>query len=480
MMASYKETGGKPSIALLLAAMTALAACLRIAGINRGLWWDEIYFLVVSVRKPLAEIVTVFPGDNQHPLYSILARLALVTFGEHVWTLRLPALVFGVATVPALYLLATRVATRMEALLAAAFLAVSYHHVWFSQNARGYTSLAFWSVLATFFLIQGMQTGRRGPYLAYAVAVALGIYTHLTMAFLLASHVLIFAGLVWAERKNGLNWKRWKYPLQGFLLGGGLTLLLYAPILFQVQNFFLHRPSSMRGVSTPSWALREALRVLSLGLGTWVGLLGAALLAVCGALSYFKQSRVICALFTLPVLLTAGGAFAARGTMYPRFYFFLIGFGVLILVRGVFALPQWTAPARARAVTVVLAALVLAGSGVSLLRNYQYPKQDFEAAIQFIDEERKAGDTVVTVGAAIYPLQKYYAKPWQSAENVESLRQICGQGRPVWVMYTFPRYLRAAAPGILEMVQKEFTIVHVFPGTVGDGDVFVARYPRAG
>jgi hypothetical protein len=80
------------------------------------------------------------------------------------------------------------------------------------------------------------------------------------------------------------------------------------------------------------------------------------------------------------------------------------------------------------------------------------------------------------VGATTYPFQEYYARRWESAESVDSLRQICGRGNPVWVVYTFPRYLRAAAPGVLEVIQQEFTVVRVFPGTLGDGDLVVARY----
>jgi uncharacterized membrane protein len=117
--------------------LMVLGAALRVIGLNRGLWLDEIYFLVETLRHPLAQIVTFFPGDTQHPLYSILARISIVAFGEHPWSLRLPAVVFGTLSIPAIYLLGVAVSTRGQALTAAALLTVSYHHVWFSQDARG-------------------------------------------------------------------------------------------------------------------------------------------------------------------------------------------------------------------------------------------------------------------------------------------------------------------------------------------------------
>lgn len=341
-----------------LAVLTILAAWLRLIGLNTGLWWDEIYFLVVSVRRPLAEIVTVFPGDNQHPLYSALAWLSVLIFGEHAWSLRLPAVIFGIASIPMLYLLGASVATRSEALLAAAFLAVSYHHIWFSQDARGYSALAFWTLASTYFLLRGLRTGSRGPWVAYAVVISLGAYTHLTMMFAVASHFLICAAVAFSAWRKSRNSTAWKFPLQAFLLAGGLTLLLYAPILMQVQNFFLHRPSSMKAVSTPHWAIWEAVRVLILGLGTQGVLLVVALIAACGAWSYFKQDPVVFALFALPAVLTAVGALLARGTMYPRFYFFLIGFAILSIVRGMIVIPQWIGAqfsGRSRGVRTVFA-----------------------------------------------------------------------------------------------------------------------------
>jgi hypothetical protein len=82
---------------------------------------------------------------------------------------------------------------------------------------------------------------------------------------------------------------------------------------------------------------------------------------------------------------------------------------------------------------------------------------------------------VVTAGASTIPLLQYYVKPWEGVETVQRLRAICSQGRAVWVVYTFPRYLQSWSPPLAEMIRTEFTVARVFPGTVGDGDVFVAK-----
>ncbi len=162
---------------LTVGGLTVLGAVLRAIRLDAGLWYDEIVTLVIAVRLPVDRLLTEFPHNNHHPLYSLLAHLSVTFLGEHAWSLRLPAYAFGVATIPMLYRLGTTVTTRREALLAAALLCVSYHHVWFSQNARGYSLLAFFVLLSTDLLVRGLrgrETGRMPWYLGYALAAALG------------------------------------------------------------------------------------------------------------------------------------------------------------------------------------------------------------------------------------------------------------------------------------------------------------------
>jgi len=120
----------------LVAGALALALVLRLPGLNGGLWFDEIQTLVDYVRFPLGRIVTTFDTQNQHLLYSVLARVSVQLFGESAATLRLPALCFGLASLVALVRFARRIAPFDERMVALFALVVSYHHVWFSQNAR--------------------------------------------------------------------------------------------------------------------------------------------------------------------------------------------------------------------------------------------------------------------------------------------------------------------------------------------------------
>src|SRR5262249_30894026 len=162
----------------------------------------------------------------------------------------------------------------------------------------------------------------------------------------------------------------------------------------QVHQFFAARPDALgSGVASPQWALREALRGLSLGVGGWAALLAALLLFAAGLWRYWRQGRVTVAMFLLPGVLTAAAALAMHPPIFPRFFFFLVGFGLLILVRGATALGDWLAgirffggPRRGWGAGLGTAA-VLAGVAASLavlVRGGGGPKQDYERAMRFV------------------------------------------------------------------------------------------------
>ena len=469
-----------------LIALMVLAAALRAIGLDGGLWLDEILTLVDSVRQPLAQIVTVFPWNNQHTLYSVLAHVSIRTFGEEAWSLRLPALLFGAATPPVLYLFAREFAGRTEALLAGLLLAVSYHHVWFSQNARGYSALAFFALLASWLLLRGLRRGKRSDFLWYGVASALGVYTHLTMVFMVMAHAAACALLLGVPGLDQEAWRRWRGPVTGFVLAAVFTLVLYAPLLSDVQQFFL-RPPKSKEVATPQWAAMELLRGLQIGLGSAFGALAGGVLFLCGLWSYFRQSRFLLALFVLPGAITVAAVVGLGQPIRPRFLFFLAGFGVLIVVRGALAIGAWLTrrwragaePAPVTALGVTLVALMVVVSAASLAFNYRYPKQDFDAAMRFVEARRGEGEPVLTAGGAIYPYREYYRQPWEGVVSLQQLQKIRAQGRRVWVLYTLAEIIEASTPDLMQTLRDECGVAGVFRGTVAGGNVTVCALPPA-
>jgi 4-amino-4-deoxy-L-arabinose transferase-like glycosyltransferase len=478
--------------ARIIAAIVAVGLALRLTGLGAGLWYDEITALVKYARAPLGAILTTFDSQNQHLLYSLLAHGSIAIFGDSPWALRLPAALLGAASLWATYWFGVLVTSRREALLAAALLAVSYHHVWFSQNARGYSGLLLFTLVSSALLLrllrarraQGGATGSGvGGWrlaLAYAAVSALGVFTNLTAVLVTAAHFLVWAWLLVRAHRRPIGLPResraaaW-LPLAGFVIAATLTLQLYAPVLPQL--LVTATTPTMAGVQTewknPLWFAAESLRGLSAGLpGGLVTLALGAAIGVTGLASYWRRGAAVVAVMLLPAVLTAAAMLATEHNLWPRLFFFCAGFAVLIAVRGVFVVAGLAG--KRRAPVLATAALVLAavGSAATLPRAW-HPKQDFIAARDYVERSRAAGDAVVIVDLARFPYERWLATGWRPADSVVELEVVERAHARTWGVYTFPERLSATRPELWRRLRDSYTTAARFPGTVGGGAVVV-------
>ncbi len=471
-----------------LLAVCALGAALRIFHLDSGLWYDEIVTLIRSVRPPLIDVLTQFAGNNDHPLYSLLAHLSISGFGESPWSLRLPAAVFGIASIPMLYAFGTLVTSRLEALAAAGLMTVSYHHVWFSQNARGYTALLFFTLLSSYLLLVGLRDNRRPAFVAYGVATALGIYTHLTMVFMVAGHGLYAACRTLHFEAGGLRLRNWKLPLLGLVLVGVLTLIFYAPLFAEVVNFFENRVP-VKKVATAGWAFLAALRGLDAGFAAaWSAVLGGVLILV-GCWSYLRQSSVLMVLFLAPAPIILLAAAVLGRPIFPRFFFFQMGFAMLIAVRGGVVSGQWLAgflpiswAALRPALTLPagLIGIMLVMSALALPAGYRFPKQSYDQALNYLEAAVGLGDEVLLVGAGTrVPFQEYYGKLWPALDSAAQLAAARDSHDSVWVLYTFRHYIESAQPELLDAILTQCPLAAEFPATLSAGEIAVHKCPGA-
>jgi len=204
----------------LLGALTLLGAALRLTEITAPLGTDEAATFLYYASRPLAIGLTIYGSPNNHLLHTALAHAAVRLFGDAEWALRLPAFLAGVALVPLTWMTARRVRSGAP-LVAAALVAGAPTLVDYSMQARGYTMLCAFTLVAAAAIADVAASGARRAAIVFAVAAALGFYTVPVMLY-----PFVFLG-VWA-----MLTARRRAPVAAALAAALLlTLALYAPVL---------------------------------------------------------------------------------------------------------------------------------------------------------------------------------------------------------------------------------------------------------
>lgn len=484
MQAVRLESWERPALGALL----LVALGLRLHQLDSPLWFDEIMTLVHFVREPWTELAADYSSFNNHLFYSLQAKLFVTAFGEHPWALRLPAVLAGVAGVWLLWRLARQVAGAGEALTVAALLTVSYHHIWFSQNARGYTELMAWGLASLVIFTESFGASSWRRWGLFGVTLAAAVYTHLTALFFIAALGLSYlAALLIGSRSKAVAPRAMLAPFFGFCWGGVLSLILCAPAIPQMlaQVAAVKSSSSvdvMQEYQSPVWALLEGLRTAG-GSGLMVAVAPvAAILVVIGAVDIARRRPLIPAVAALHVAITLAVLLLLSMRVWPRFFFTDIALALLFLVRGVFLVGDWVASVTERnglrmlsrpRLTIAAAAAMILVSAALAIRNYTLPKQNLPAAVALVRAAGAPSQSVGAVGLADNVFSRYPATGWAAVQSSTDLRKLAPyQGRR-WLVLIFPNRTRRSRAELMQVVDRDYQIVQRFPGTLGDGGVWV-------
>jgi hypothetical protein len=472
-----------PAAWLILGGLLVIALALRLWRLDLGLWFDEVVTLVRFTRPPVGEILTSFPNQNQHMLYSLLSHASFALFGEGAWQLRLPAAFFGVASIAALFMLVRHLAGTREALLACALMTFSYHHIWFSQNARGYSGVLFFATLASWLWIHALpRPNAARAWIAFAVTVALGMWVHMTMAFVAFAMGLTWLILLAHSLRTGsrrLLASRWQ-PLAALALGGTLTLQLYALGLPEFLSHGLHEVSRESEWTNPLWLVTETIKGLHLGFAGSAVLIAGALVFAAGFFSVLRRNWVAAFIAVVPGVVLCATMIALEHNLWPRFVFFAAGFGIFFVIRGIHESSdlvvnrllgrEQLAPALSTA-----ACLLLIAASATTVRTCYHPKQDYAGARDYVAANLGPDDAAVSVGMAGRMFQMYFAPDWPWVQTQDELDDVRRRSETVWLVYTTPIHMKAWFPELWDDVQRDFEMVRQFKGTLGGGTVYVCR-----
>jgi hypothetical protein len=486
-----------------LAGITLLALALRLVHLGDDLWLDEIVTVRSYASGSARHILSSYANANNHVLNSLLVHVALRIFGYREWAIRLPAVLWGTLTIPALYWCARQLFDRLHSLAVALLLAVSYQHIFFSQNARGYTASLLFGLLGAVLLARALNDDRLLLWLAYVAAAVLAIAAVPTGAFVIAGQLVVAAGaLVRAWRRDG---KAARGLLARIVAAFGavavLAIQLYAPVVSRISS-----------TAQSAWNINSAgFKPFSTGFARQVGqgftsgvgpilLVVAIPIAIAGVIGAWSVARRNWPLFVGLVLgpflnvvfvVVRGYAFA------PRFLLFLVFPALLAAVETVRIVADWLLR-RGRAQGVAAGqswSPVLEGLGIALAaavlaaplpRYYRIQKQPYQEALARAAELRPTG--VVIAADNMEQGVRYYGvehpggrrplRPYVDVFFVRSAPQLRAAlaktgGRPPVVLTTLERSLKTGRPLLYARIRADWQPVADLPGSIGDGGITI-------
>jgi len=468
------------SHALIAVAMiTLVAIVLRSYRLGSDLWLDEITPIVDYGHMPVVQVMGSYLRTNNHLLNTLLTRISIGAFGESEWSIRLPAVLFGVATIPVFYWVARLALSRWASVAAAAVLAVSYHHIFFSQNARGYSAALFFALATSGLLIRALGDDKKSRWLLYALCMLLGFASLAQTAFVFAAHVIVGVISVMLIRKRGGSGAPLVRRLAiVFGITGFVSFQLYAtplPEMYAVITHLYVREAT--GFAPFSLVFfREIVRGATSGLGGVVPTFVFLIVSAAGTVFLVRANWILAAALGLPPVLTALFLLARGLSFSPRFFLLLLPLGILASL-AVAESPAMKHPRRA----VLLAALFAVASLISLRRYYNTPKQPYREALAFLEQTRQPGEKFLIIYAAEQGFRYYVPKvaasdrdAYEYVRTLPSFDSLISQTRANdRVVTTFPRVLHADIPELANRIEGEWRPQHLFPATIGDGEITI-------
>ncbi len=136
-----------------------LTISLRLLYIDADFWYDEACSWFTAIQDfPLGIMNNLLNLDLQHtPLYFFILHFWIKLFGDSEIAIRALSVIFGILTVPVVYLTASKITSKSNSVIAALISAVSPLLVFFSAEARMYPMAVFLVMLSLNFLIDFEQ-----------------------------------------------------------------------------------------------------------------------------------------------------------------------------------------------------------------------------------------------------------------------------------------------------------------------------------
>lgn len=418
----------------LVILITMIAAVLRFYKLGEWSFWiDEIYTInhaTSHFSTPALIRDHIPPFRNWIPLSVIFTAQMMNVLGVSEWSARFVSASVGVLTLPLLYLPLRRIFNTWVSLISILLLALSTWHIFWSQNARFYTSLLLFYSLALFVFYFAIERDRP-LYILFFYGLFYMALSERIIAVLLIPVIAVYLLLLWIlpfEKPAG-------FKLRNVLLLSApvIAFLLYEVLLFGATGDFIFA-SDIELLAPPIDTPVRLLTVMAFNIG--IPLLCLALFS--GVFLVMQKDRA--GLFFLvgaalpPLLIALANPFFFT---VERYVFMTLVFWTTLAASGVSVMFTWAGRRKNVLALGVLVLLIADASGDNLLY-YQINhgnRLNWREAAGYVRERMQDGDIVVTSRA---PLASYYLGMEAlefSKMRPDDFEQL---DAPVWFMMEYP------------------------------------------
>ncbi|MCP5095932.1 MAG: glycosyltransferase family 39 protein [Chloroflexi bacterium] len=406
---------------LLLIMVISLAAVLRFYKLGEWSFWGDEY---ITVRKA----IDVFGGGITRMSPSmLLTHVVLTTQGVSEWNARLISVLAGIVTVPVLYWLVRRLYDSYVAIIASLLLAIAPWHIYWSQNARFYTTLLLFYTLALLFFYWALEEDRPGFMFLSLTFFGIASIERLISGFLVPTLVgyLILLKLFRFEMPRGLHWRNLAiYFVPGFIAMVGLVVL----------NPSIQDPS--RGLRSFGFVNNNPVWILS-GAAFYIGV-PLICMSVFGAISLLMKRERIGLLLSLAAVVPLASLMLISFVQYTANRYAFVSLTSMIILAAYAVkeiLVMMPRQGKVFAVGVLVILIVVPMTDNILYFQYQNGNRDnWKDAFTLISDEFEEGDQVITASRA---LADYYLQTetigMQSVE-VAGIEEVVKDTGRTWIV----------------------------------------------
>ena len=442
---------------VIAVASFASGTVVRVLAANNNLWVDEVFTLQLLSERvhSFSEVFTNLRYDNNHHLCSLWMWLVGQNASPLVY--RLPSILGSIGTIVLAGLIGLR-QSRLVAYIAVILTSWSYLLVHYGTEARGYSLVIFFALLAWYALqqfedrgdergrcvrsspLQAATTAGRLPNCVNAElrarswiwiaifwgAVVLGFLSHLEFA-------ICFAGLIawalWRCVRYRSSWRRAVLDLIAlFTVPMTLMLIFYFVSIRGMKilgQFGYYRAASLL-IKTGSYTLGGP------GSGAAAGIIALLAVAALGvALIYCKYDRDDRWIFYVVVIIVPLAAIAIdrpaqlhlRYLMVLRYLMISVAMSLLLFSSACAATLRRGVPAFAIGVAVL--ALYVTGNAANTVKLLRFGRGQYLAALVFIETHSNDKKVLVTSNAdlGIGSLVNYYKRYLYRPEDLQYVNQ---------------------------------------------------------